>query len=265
MKIKKYKKSRFRLDELENLDKDKAVHVVLSGGGEKGVAHIAFLEKLESLNIQIHSISASSAGALVGAMYSSGVNLKDILKFFLETPLFQYSWINLRNPGLFKSEKYQALIKDYIPSDFQDLKIPMFVTTTNLEEGTSCYFHSGDLVQPVLASCAVPAMFNPIKIDNQLHCDGGVMDNFPIYPFLGSELPILGSYVSLPKNKETKDLNTILKVTNQSGLLMSHSVERHKFKKTDYTAIFPLGDFSSFDMKLVQPIYNRASDFLKLK
>lgn len=92
----------FNLSALESIDRP--VHVVLSGGGEKGVAHIAFLKKLELLGIRIHSISASSAGTLVGGMYASGLSTQEILNFFLETPLFRYSWLNTSRPGFLKQK-----------------------------------------------------------------------------------------------------------------------------------------------------------------
>lgn len=253
----------FDLSSLEHIDQP--VHIVLSGGGGKGVAHIAFLEKLELLGIRVHSISAASAGTLVGGMYASGMSTQDILRFFLETPLFRYSWLNASTPGVFKAENYREVIQDFIKPSFEDLSIPMYVATTNLEENTSYYFHSGDLITPILASCAVPAMFNPITIDGQLHSDGGVMDNFPVYPFLGSELPILGSYLGRLATKNKDELNSILKISNHSAQLRIHSGENYKFEQTLYTAIYPLDAYRSFDTKLGRPIYETACQFLGLE
>ncbi len=70
------------IDNLNKLDKSVPINLVLSGGGEKGVAHISLLEELEKRNIKINSISACSAGSLVGSMYASGVSAKEILTFF---------------------------------------------------------------------------------------------------------------------------------------------------------------------------------------
>lgn len=263
--MKTRKQKEFTLNDLENLNPNTPVNVVLSGGGKKGVAHIAFLQKLEELGIKIHSISACSAGSLVGGMYASGMSFSEILGFFLETPLFKYSYVNTKQTGIFNTEKYRTHLVSHIKSNFESLNIPLFITTTNLEENCSCYFHSGDLILPVLASCCVPAVFNPIKINNQLHCDGGVMDNFPIFPVVDNGFPIIGSYLGNLNLKQSEELSSIMQVSRHSAELVFHAKEMDKINKTQYSAIFPLQEFSGLDMKNAFPIYQKACRFLNQK
>lgn len=253
------------LSALEKIPANTEINLVLSGGGEKGIAHAVLLEKIEELGLKIKAISASSAGALVGSMYASGRTPQEIVRFFRETPLFQYSWMDLRKPGIFKSNNYAQLVEPYIEKRFSQLQIPLIITTTNLERGETHYHSKGNLIKPLLASCAFPGIFSPIKINGKLHCDGGIMDNFPIKPFLEEETPIVGSYLSLPDNKGEKELNTIIKLTTHATNLKSYSAEKHKFSKTVYTAQFPLGKFNSFNTKEADGIYQTAVDFLKLK
>ncbi len=252
----------FQLDKLMKLKKGTKVNLVLSGGGQKGIAHIALIEKLEELKIKINAISGASVGALVGAMYCSGIKCKDIYNFFEDTPLFQYSWINVNKPGVFNAENYSKLIKDMVSINFEDLKIPLYLVATNLGQGISTYFNKGKLHQPLLASCAVPAVFNPVEIDNELYSDGGIMDNFPIYPFLNDKHPIIGSYVSLPENKSNKSLNSILRVSLRASDLLSLAIEREKFQKTYYTAFFPVSKHRPLDKSGVNKIYNKAKCFI---
>ena len=152
------------LEKLKHLDPNVPINLVLSGGAEKGVAHIALLEKLEELNIKINAISACSSGSLVGSMYASGMRPKEILNFFKTTEIFQFSWITIAKPGIFNSSNYARLIEDKIKPTFEELNIPLTVSTTNLNKGTTQYFYEGDLLKPVLASCAIPGLFNPIRI-----------------------------------------------------------------------------------------------------
>ena len=78
----------------EILAKGNPINIVLSGGGAKTVGHLAVLELLEQHQIPIHSISGSSAGAIIAAMYASGRKTQEIMEFFKSTSLFRYTWMN---------------------------------------------------------------------------------------------------------------------------------------------------------------------------
>ncbi|MGQ3678263.1 MAG: patatin-like phospholipase family protein [Tenacibaculum sp.] len=258
-------KYRCSLEKIKSLDTKVPINLVLSGGAEKGVAHIALLETLEELNIKINAISACSAGSLVGAMYASGMRPQEILNFFKTTEIFQFSWITIAKPGIFNSSNYAKLIEDKIKPTFEELKIPLTVSTTNLNKGTTQYFHEGDLLKPVLASCALPGLFNPVKIDGMLYSDGGIIDNFPTTPFKESEYPVIGSYVVYPSEKTNEELNTTLKVLAHTSKLLMLSSEEYKFFNTHATVCFPLGEFSGFSTKEVDAIYKTAKKYIEEK
>ncbi len=247
---------------INQLDPHIPINLVLSGGGVKGVAHIALLEKLEKKGIKINAISGSSAGALVGVLYAAGYATPEILEFFRTTPILRYTWLTPLKAGIFDSEKYEAIFKKLVPEKFEQLEIPLYVASVNIEKGKVVYFSQGDLIKPILASCAVPAVFSPVDIDGELFSDGGVMDNFPIKPFLKKNVPILGSYVACPSNKQKEELNTILKVSQHSNSLLLHAANKYKFDEIDFTISFPLGDYSTFDTKKIDNIYSEAQSFL---
>ena len=54
------------------------VGLVLSGGGARGAAHIGVLKVLEANHVPIDAIAGTSMGAVVGGLYASGLNAKDI-------------------------------------------------------------------------------------------------------------------------------------------------------------------------------------------
>jgi NTE family protein len=58
----------------------KTVGVALGGGGAKGLAHISMLEVLDELGVRPHRISGTSIGAIMGALYSSGLTASEILR-----------------------------------------------------------------------------------------------------------------------------------------------------------------------------------------
>ncbi|WP_299010427.1 patatin-like phospholipase family protein [uncultured Tenacibaculum sp.] len=253
------------IEKLKDLDPKTPINLVLSGGAEKGVAHVALLEKLEELHIKINAISACSSGSLVGSMYASGIKPQEILNFFRTTEIFQYSWITIAKPGIFNSYNYARLIQDKIKSTFEELEIPLTVSTTNLNKCATQYFYEGELLKPVLASCAVPGLFNPIKIDDMLYSDGGIIDNFPTTPFENSEYPVIGSYVVFPSAKENKELNTTIKVLAHTSKLLMLSSEEYKFFSTYATICYPLGEFSGFNIKEVDAIYETAKKYIEDK
>lgn len=248
---------------LEKLDKNVPINLVLSGGGVKCVGHIALLEKIEELGLKINAISASSGGALVGSMYASGLSFQKMLSIFKETPLFKVSYFSFTKPGIFDTYYFKAVLEENIKPEFGDLNIPLIVATSNMEKGKTHYFKKGDLFKPVLASCAIPGIFTPVKINNVLHSDGGVLDNFPIKPFLKSDLPLIGSYVSTPPKRNKEELNTTFKVLVQAGFLMAYAAEKQKFKQTDITIKFPVQNYSALDNKEAEKIYNECKEFLK--
>ena len=67
------------------------IGLVLSGGGARGLAHIGVLKVLEEHNIKISEIAGCSMGALVGAMYASGLSSQNIEKFLLKAKIWENS------------------------------------------------------------------------------------------------------------------------------------------------------------------------------
>jgi NTE family protein len=246
-----------------NLSGINEASLVLSGGGVKGVAHIALLEFLEEKEIEVKSISASSSGALVGALYCSGLQPSAILDFFKTTPVFKYTWVNPLKYGIFDSERYAIILEEKIKHFFEDLYIPLTITATNIEKNKPVYFDKGPITKPLLGSCAFPAVFSPVTINGELYSDGGVMDNFPVLPLLDQNYPILGSYVNTPTSKKPKDLNSILKVTNHANTLLLEAANTYKFNHTLHTFKFPVGHYGAFDSKKIDEIYLIAKDYLK--
>ena len=65
---------------------------------------------------------------------------------------------------------------------FEDALIPLAVLATDMETGGETVFRSGDLLEPILASTAMPGIFPPVEIAGRRFIDGGVADGVPITP-----------------------------------------------------------------------------------
>ncbi|MCB4797706.1 patatin-like phospholipase family protein [Neotamlana laminarinivorans] len=207
----------------------KKIGIVLSGGGVKGVAHVGILKALLENNIEPSVISGSSAGAIVGALYANGTSPEDMVLFFKDTPLFKYSHFTINKPGLFDTDKYLNSFQKYFPNNaFEALKKQLYVCTTNLQTGEPHFFSKGELLKPVLASAALPPVFSPVNLNNELHADGGIMNNFPIEPLIKNVDFIIGSNTSAFKVMDSKLLKNSLQLSQRANLLMLHANVRYK-------------------------------------
>ena len=159
------------------------IGLVLSGGGIRGIAHLGVLQALSEAGIKFNKISGTSAGSIVGALFAQGIEPAEILKVFMQTRLYNYIRPAFNAKGLMSLDKIRTLLLEYIPhNSFEGLKTPLIITATNYNECKVRYFSSGELINPILASSAIPVFFKPIKIDGKIYIDGGILNNFPVEP-----------------------------------------------------------------------------------
>ena len=218
----------------EKLLRAKEVGLVLSGGGVRGMAHIGLLKALKANGIHPSHISGTSVGAIVGALYCYGNNPDEMLAFFRETPLFRYNFLTLNKPGLLDTERYAGIFNSYFPGDsFEALGKPLFVTTTNLQKGVQEVFREGQLIRPLLASAALPPVFSPVEINNCLHADGGIMNNFPSEIMHGRCDYIIGSNVSVLKTIEKEAIRTSIQLASRTTALMIYAINNGKMASCD--------------------------------
>jgi NTE family protein len=183
--------------------------LILSGGGVRGFAHAGILKALEEAGIYPDVISGVSAGAIVGALYADGHSPDEMLELFSrEKSFFKFVRLSVPRKGLFRATGLKENLRESLTAvNFEDLKIPLYIAVTNLVSGSVEYFNSGQILDKVLASAAIPVLFEPVLIDGKHYVDGGVMDNFPVRPLEGRCTRLIGI-----------SLNTIRPVANPRNL-----------------------------------------------
>ena len=83
--------------------------------------------------------------------------------------------------GFAELDEFMDFLKSNLKAQkLEDLKVPLIVTATDLDHGVSVHFHKGSIAERVAASCCMPVLFKPIKIDNTYYVDGGVLLNLPV-------------------------------------------------------------------------------------
>ncbi|MDH3650016.1 MAG: patatin-like phospholipase family protein [Saprospiraceae bacterium] len=160
------------------------VGITLSGGGARGIAHIGVLQALEEEGIFPDIICGTSAGAILGALYAYGYSPDEMLDIAVRSNMRRVFKLVLPIRGLTNQTYLLRQLQKYIPEDsFSTLQREFHIGVTNLNAGKHEVWHEGaSLHDLVLASSAVPGIFQPIQINNSYYVDGGVMNNMPAAP-----------------------------------------------------------------------------------
>ncbi|MCC9138223.1 patatin-like phospholipase family protein [Pontibacter silvestris] len=159
------------------------IGLALSGGGARGIAHLGVLKALDELGIKLSVISGVSSGAIAGVMYAAGFKPDEILKLIKELSVY-----NIMRPafkiGLMHLEEVEKLYIKHLGAGikFEDLNIPVIVSATDMNEGITVYYSSGELIKPLLATSAVPILYKPVSFEGKLLNDGGLLNNLPLDP-----------------------------------------------------------------------------------
>ena len=173
------------------------IGIVLSGGGVRGFAHVGALKALEEFNIYPSVISGVSAGAITGALYADGYKPDEIMDIFLRLDL--YKLLNFRgfNLGLLKPDGLRKILLNSLrAATFSELKISLTVACTNIDLAETVYFNEGNLIDPLIATVALPFLIKPQLIGGHHFVDGGLMNNFPVQPLLNKCDQIIGVHVN---------------------------------------------------------------------
>ncbi|MCK9421862.1 MAG: patatin-like phospholipase family protein [Bacteroidales bacterium] len=163
-------------------EKKPRVALALGGGAFHGIAHVGVLKVLEEAGVPIDFIVGASAGSLVGCMYADNPHADSLLGLIKTTKasnIFDFSLFR-SSIGFVSGKKLQQFIhKNCKAENIEDTKIPFAAMVTDLTNGRSLTLSSGPMAPSVNASCAIPLVFEPVKMYGLILVDGGVLNNVP--------------------------------------------------------------------------------------
>lgn len=155
--------------------------LALSGGGAKGFAHLGVFKLLEECKLMPDVIVGTSVGALMGTLFADGYSADELKELFSGREFSEFAQIQIPKSGLFDSTRFKHFLKRHLRAKtFEELKIPMIVVATDLDNGESHEFKEGPIVEAVTASCSIPIIFSPVVINGVHYVDGGLFHNFPV-------------------------------------------------------------------------------------
>jgi len=178
----------------------KEISVALGGGGIRGIAHIGVLRALENEGFKIKAVTGTSAGGLVGAIYSCGFspdNIEEILAVVDQSHFFSLAINN--SPGLLSLEGLAGMLSPFIGDrTFDSLDIPFACTAVDLDSAQEIVIDCGRVLDAALATAAFPGVFPPVKLGHFNLVDGGVLDPVPVAlaRWLAPELPVFAVCLS---------------------------------------------------------------------
>ena len=236
-----------------NVAKPRAVvGIALGGGASKGFAHIGILKVLKQHNIPVKVVAGTSAGAIVGSLYASGMS-PDRLELEAEilgkTDLVD---LTLSTSGFIKGDKLQNYINQKVGNrQIQQFPIRFTAVATDFSTGKAVAFNTGNAGQAVRASASVPNVFQPVVIGGRKYVDGGLAQPVPVSAARaqGANFVIAVDISARPAKNTIAGFFSYL---DQTLNIMSHSALQNELSKANVVikpAVLELGAVGGFDQK----------------
>lgn len=209
------------------------IALVLGAGASRGFAHIGVLKVLEANRVPIHLIVGTSAGSLVGSMYAYGFNAFQLQS--ISFPVDKGDIIDLIVPdnGFIKGEKLEAYVNHMLKdTPIEKLRIPFYAVAADIQTGEEIVFASGNTGTAVRASCSVPGIFQPVKIDSRIYVDGGIVSPVAVdyAKKMGADLVIA---VDISMGVESPPPKTIMETIMQSVIIMNSKISQNQLGRAD--------------------------------
>ncbi|MGA9564677.1 MAG: patatin-like phospholipase family protein [Candidatus Korobacteraceae bacterium] len=257
--------------------------LALQGGGALGLAHVGVITWMEEHHIPIDYVAGTSMGGLVGGVYATGHNAAELRQVVNsinwdqvmggQTPFDDLSFRRkedsrdypnslefgmrkgLQFPAGFNSGQQVLLILDKVAApysevkSFNDLPIPFACVATDLVSGKAHVFRSGSLSLALRSTMSLPGIFSPVRADDAIYADGGLLENLPVQVAkkMGADI-VLGVHLAEENLKPDANLSSFA-VLGQSISVMIGANELQSMEMADVLLSVPVQKWSalSFD------------------
>jgi NTE family protein len=150
--------------------------LAMSSGFFGFFAHTGMLTALLEAGLVPVRVTGSSAGALVGGLWSAGLEPHQA-RAALEDLRRDEFWDPGPGLGLLRGKKFRALLERLLPArDFDKTRVPFAASVYDPLARRTVVVDDGAIAPAIHASCAVPVMFQPVRIGRRYYLDGGIAD-----------------------------------------------------------------------------------------
>lgn len=261
---------------------NKPITLALSGGGVRGLAHIGLLKLLDKHNIEPQQISGTSMGAIIGALYATGLSGAEIetrIRAHIIEPSDKLKGIYKKRDKLVKWAKVFAfekakggfvtanglfahLFDELQDIQFEDLKRPFTACATDFNSGEEVLINTGSVLNGVQASMAVPGIFAPVSVElegeQRYLVDGGLVNNLPTNILDKGSFIIASDVMPLSTLTEPKALGVVSGAIN-IVVANATKLSLEKFP-ADYLHQIDSEGVEAFDFHKINSILKRGND-----
>lgn len=166
-------------ERLARLASGRPIALVLGGGGARGFAHLGVIKALRLLGIPIDAVGGASIGSIMAIGPATGVDPDEMIDITAKrfAKLIDYT---LPFVSIIKGRKITRAMTDQLGDhDVEDLWLPYYCITTNLTRAAEEAHVRGPIVPLIRSSAAIPGFLPPVRLGDDLHIDGGVLNNVP--------------------------------------------------------------------------------------
>lgn len=269
----------------------RSIGLVLSGGGARGFAHLGVIKALQEFNIPIDIVGGTSMGAVIAASLAMNRSFKDMYdrtkEAFVDAKPFrkQIPFFSFYKGKKLDEVTYEVLYQDY---RIEDLWLPSYFVSSSLTASDLAIHDSGLIWNAIRASTALPGIITPVQLNDQLHVDGGLLNNLPVdimrqrfkgqviavdvtqmsgVPAQDTKTPSLLSVVLNRGNAgtHTEDVPGIFSVLIRSMLLASIKKTRASLKDADFALCPPVDNHGLLDFSAIDEIVESGYQYTKGK
>lgn len=150
--------------------------MAMSSGFFGFFAHCGMLRALEERGLLPAAVAGASAGALVAGAWAAGLSAEILASHLLGLSRRDF-WDPRPGLGLLSGQRFAQLLDQLLPAQrFDQCRTPLAVSVFELRTRQTVVLKRGALTPAIRASCAVPLLFHPVRINGRLYADGGIAD-----------------------------------------------------------------------------------------
>lgn len=271
------------------------IGLALSGGGARGFFHLGVMKALEKLKIKVDVVVGTSIGAFIGGCYAfygdaeiaqeklfQAFNRynKEVLalkNFLPPTPeggkniFFENSlnfikefflWnLHIIKPYLIEPRPFLKIFKEIFDEhNFNECKIQFYATSVDIIKGEAILFNDGPIYRGIVASCAFPGLFPPLKSGDKLFVDGGVLRPLPVDVIKNFDTFVIGIGLEkleqpLPPIKNAMDMLFTCDRIRYRKLL------EYNMKEADYLIYPDLEQFQWLDFDKIEALVRLGEEY----
>lgn len=233
------------------------IGLALGSGSVRGASHVGVLKVLEEEGIPIDYVAGSSVGAFIGALYVGGQPISAFEKVLPTVKWRQLVNMTMPVQGLVDNKPMARFVEKYIgPVNFEDLPIPFAAVASDAVTGDAYIMNKGRVSHAICASTAIPGVMKPVKYNDRLLIDGGVVHPVPVslVRSMGADIVIavdLSTSFQVKKNSKTF-ISSIMNTIE----IMSERILREEMQLADVVLNPQLG--------VNQMTFKASSEFIRV-